>query len=219
MRFKVLRSLLLGLAFALTLSISARSDGNREDQASAHHGTAAVASSRAFLVFSRFTPGVTTTPWITVLTTKIDAEEGKDRALLMDLSMESGIFTSDTRFVPPGLRTLTFEGAVIQAQVLVDGVVATPGVIIWDETMRFLENITTVSGLLEKTDLEFGARSFNFFKIGLADTPKDDHIVQVQVRFFVDVTRFPAGLMLNNASAEISARSLTVQQARIDLDE
>jgi len=208
--------LTLVVLLSLALSLSGWAPAQADDD---HHGTAAVASSRAFLFFSTFSPGFRTTPWITVLTTKIDAEEGKARALLMDLSMESGIFTNDFRSTPPGFFTFSVKDAVIQAQVLVDGVVATPGVITWDDTFHLVEHATTAADFLVRSDTEFGARAFNFYKIGLADTPKDDHIVQVQVRFFVDAFTFPAGFTFSSAAAAVGTRTLTVQQAKIDLDE
>ena len=77
-------------------------------------------------------------PWITVLSTQIAPPGGKDlfvgfsaQTLLADTSAQGGSTT-------PFSLTFTEEINEIQARVLVDGVAAAPGAVVYDALIRIL---------------------------------------------------------------------------------
>ena len=120
---------------------------------------------------------------------------------------------------PNDLRVVT-DSARIQVAVKVDGKWATPGLVTFDSIMRF--NIDTNSASFVSVDLsaQTQAHSFNFYKVGLADTDGDDHKVEVFARINVDANALTnSGINTTDVSAFIGPRTLTVETAQVDDDE
>src|SRR5947209_11536472 len=77
----------------------------------------AITSATNRLIISQVGNGITTTPWITVLVTPYDTSSGGDKALIVQTSSITGIFSADIRL---SQFTLLLENAGIQARVLID---------------------------------------------------------------------------------------------------
>ena len=104
---------------------------------------AAAANSSILIMSTHMVPpdpnGVTFVgPWLTVLSTQIKPPGGKDlfigfsaQTTLADTSAQGGSGT-------PFSTTITEELNEIQARVLVDGVLATPGAVVYDALIRRL---------------------------------------------------------------------------------
>jgi len=178
--------------------------------------------------------GVTfTSPWITVLSTQIQPPGGKDLFIafstetsLVDVSDQGGSGT-------PASATFTEEVNEIQARVLVDGVAATPGAVVYDALIRSLSDrlanpiischevdpsgvvtCTFGSDLIDQLIETAGVRSFNFI---MRDVTPDNHSIVAQVR--LKATNFRSPNALPNASliaAIVGARTLTVEQVKLD---
>jgi hypothetical protein len=158
--------------------------------------------------------------WKKILSTTIDAEGSDDQALLISVSAVTGIFTSNTNIENPNDLRVVTDSAAIQVAVKVDGKWATPGLVTFDSLMRF--NIDTNSASFASEDLsaQTTAHSFNFYKVGLADTDGDDHKVEVFARISVDANALTnSGVNLTDMSAFIGPRTLTVETAQVDDDE
>src|SRR6266849_5768758 len=104
---------------------------------------AAAANATTLIISTHMVPpnpnGVTfVSPWITVLSTQIKPPGGKDlfigfsaQTTLADLSNQGGSGTASS-------TTFTEEVNYIQARVLVDGVAAAPGSVVYDALIRTL---------------------------------------------------------------------------------
>src|SRR5215471_2809390 len=104
---------------------------------------AAAANSSILIMSTHMVPpdpnGVTFVgPWITVLSTHLKPPGGKDlfiafsaQTTLADASTQGGSGTASS-------ATITQESNIIQARVLVDGVLATPGAVVYDALIRTL---------------------------------------------------------------------------------
>jgi len=57
----------------------------------------AITSATNRLIISQVGNGITTTPWITVLVTPYDTSSGGDKALIVQTSSITGIFSADIR--------------------------------------------------------------------------------------------------------------------------
>jgi hypothetical protein len=133
-------------------------------------------------------------PWMTVASTSIKPPGGKDlfitfsvQTALADISQQGGSGT-------PFTSTFTQESNIIQARILVDGVPASPGPVVYDCLIRIL-SATLANPITSCTEVDpsgvvrcsFGAdflaqmidttgvRTFNFIVRGV--TP-DTHVVQ-----------------------------------------
>ena len=191
---------------------------------------AAVASSINRVFASQIGNGGTTTPWTTVLQTVFDAAGAKDKALIVQTSTITGLFSGDLRL---SQETLLLENAGIQGRVLIDCVMpscdgasntvpaanlAAPGVITLDQAFHFLLQLDAGS-FSAALDATAGARTFNFYRLGIGKMPKNDHTIQFQVRFMVDAASVSNGFSLNGVLAGIGKRTMIVDTAHLDLDE
>jgi hypothetical protein len=188
---------------------------------------AAIAASTNRIIESQIGTGGKTTPWITALRTTFDSSKAADKALIVETSAITGIFSEDIRFRQ---ATLLLENAGIQGRVLIDCSwptcnpasdsvplknLAAPGVITLDQAFHFLLNTDSVS-LNAALDATAGARSFNFFKVGIGKSPQNDHTVQFQVRLMVSSSDVGG---LNGVLAGIGKRTMIVEAVKLDLDE
>ncbi len=203
---------------------------------------AAAANASTVIMSTHMVPpnpnGVTfTSPWITVLSTKITPPGGKDlfigfsaQMFLADVSGQGG---SGTAFS----TTFTEEVNFIRARVLVDGVAAAPGPVVYDALVRSLSatlanpitschevaetgpsagvvTCTFGSDFLGQLIEAAGVRSFNFIK---RDVSPDEHVILAQVQFVATNFRSPnAAPNASAIAAVVSARTLTVEQVALD---
>jgi len=173
-------------------------------------------------------------PWITVLSTQIKPPGGKDlfigfsaQTVLLDISGQGGSGT-------PFSFTFTEEVNFIQARVLVDGVAAAPGAVVYDALIRTLtaslanpivscREVSEVTGIVACTfGSDFlgqlletaGVRSFNFIA---RDVSPHEHAIVAQIRFVATNFRSPnAAPNSSFIAALVGARTLTVEQVKLD---
>jgi len=172
-------------------------------------------------------------PWITVVSTQIQPPGGQDlfigfstQTSLVDISNQGGSVT-------PASATFTEEVNEIQARVLVDGVAATPGAVVYDALIRSLSDrlanpitschevaetgvvtCTFGSDFLEQLIETAGVRSFNFI---MRDVTPDDHSIVAQVRLRATNFRSPnAPPNSSSIAAVVGPRTLTVEQVKLD---
>src|SRR5215831_11991883 len=203
---------------------------------------AAAANSSVLILSTHMVPpnpnGVTfVSPWLTVLSTQIKPPGGKDlfigfstQTTLADLSGQGSSGTASN-------TTFTAEFNEIQARVLVDGVAATPGAVVYDALIRSLSatlanpilschEVAEVGPLAGVVTCTFGSdflgqlietagvRSFNFI---MRDVSPDNHVIVAQVRFVARNFRSPAATPNTSAiAAVVGARTLTVEQVALD---
>jgi hypothetical protein len=189
----------------------------------------AAASSATAILFR--TPTTGNVPdagtWVTVLETNIKPPGGKD--LFIGVSAESEIVNVNVNAATGAITSSSALGEIL-VRVLVDGVPATPGVVV----LNALEHITTTRlstqlsnctevdvgpnagkvtctstpGLLDEVLLDAIATSFNFIKQDVS--PGDVHNIKVQAQFFAAST---AGSF---AEAILASRTVTVEQVALD---
>jgi hypothetical protein len=203
---------------------------------------AAAANSSVLILSTHMVPpnpnGVTfVSPWITVLSTQIKPPGGKDlfigfsaQTTLADLSGQGSSGTASN-------TTFTAEFNEIQARILVDGVPATPGAVVYDALIRSLSatlanpilschEVAEVGPLAGVVTCTFGSdflgqlietagvRSFNFIA---RDVSPDNHVIVAQVRFIANNFRSPnAAPNSSSIAAVVGARTLTVDQVALD---
>jgi hypothetical protein len=184
---------------------------------------AAVASKKNALIYNGYggdqlTQGVSV--WKKILSTVIDAKDGDSRALLINVSAVTGIFTANTNVeVAQDLRAV-LDSARIQVAVKVDGKWAKPGLVTFDSLLRM--NIDSNTPNFVNLDLteQTAAHSFSFYQVGIAPTQDNDHTVEVFARISIDAQTFSnSGINMTEATAFIGPRTLTVTTAKVDLDE
>jgi len=203
---------------------------------------AAAANASTLIISTHMVPpnpnGVTFVgPWITVLSTSITPPGGKDlfigfsaQTTLADVSGQGGSGTAAS-------STFTFEANEIQARVLVDGVAAAPGAVVYDALIRTLSatlanpitschEVAEVGPLAGVVTCTFGSdflgqlietagvRSFNFI---MRDVSPANHVILAQVRFVATNFRSPNAAPNSSAiAAVVGARTLTVDQVKLD---
>jgi hypothetical protein len=199
---------------------------------------AAAANASTLIISTHMVPpnlnGATfVSPWITVLSTQIQPPGGKDlfigfsaQTTLADLSGQGGSGT-------PFSFTFTEELNEIQARVLVDGVAAAPGTVVYDALIRTLTArlanpiiscrevaetgvvaCTFGSDFLGQLIETAGVRSFNFI---MRDVSPANHVIVAQVRFIATNFRSPNAAPNSSAiAAVVGARTLTVEQVKLD---
>jgi len=172
-------------------------------------------------------------PWITVLSTQIQPPGGKDlfigfsaQTILADISAQGGSTT-------PFSLTFTEEINEIQTRVLVDGVAAAPGAVVYDALIRTLSaqlanpitschevaetgvvTCTFGNDFLNQLIETAGVRSFNFV---MRDVSPANHVIVAQVRFIATNFRSPnAPPNASAIAAVVGARTLTVEQVKLD---
>src|SRR5260370_10380958 len=180
--------------------------------------------------------GVTfVTTCITVLSPQIQPPGGKDlfigfsaQTTLADVSGQGGSCT-------PCSTTVTEELNYIQARVLVDGVAAAPGSVVYDALIRALSvtlanpitschEVAEIGPLAGVVTCTFGSdflgqlietagvRSFNFI---VRDVSPANHVILAQVRFVATNFRSPNAAPNSSAiAAVVGARTLTVEQVK-----
>ncbi len=203
---------------------------------------AAASNASTLIISTHMVPpnpnGVTfVSPWITVLSTQIRPPGGKDlfigfsaQTTLADVSGQGGSGT-------PFNTTFTEEANAIQARVLVDGVAAVPGPVVYDSLIRTLSatlanpitschevaevgplagvvTCTFGSDFLSQLIETAGVRDFNFI---MRDVSPDNHVILAQVRFVATNFRSPNAAPNSSAiAAVVGARTLTVEQVKLD---
>ena len=203
---------------------------------------AAAANASTLIISTHMVPpnpnGATfVSPWITVLSTAINPPGGKDlfigfstQTTLADVSNQGG---SGTAFSV----TFTEEVNEIQARVLVDGVPAAPGAVVYDALIRVLSaklanpitschevadagpnagvvTCTFGNDFLNQLIETAGVRSFNFI---VRDVSPDNHVILAQVRFVATNFRSPNAAPNSSAiAAVVGPRTLTVDQVKLD---
>lgn len=162
-------------------------------------------------------------PYQPVLQNTIKTGSKKD--LLIGASLQTGLIT-DTTVKSKGGDLSTAEAVgTIRVKVLVDGVQALPGEVVYDMRLQRLEGtfsglnctINGDTGLLECDDPEIlrllqetkGAHHFNFVAPNLA---AGTHTVVVQVA--VDIDSSVTGGGLASAQAGVGVGSLTIEEVR-----
>jgi hypothetical protein len=165
--------------------------------------------------------------WVTVLETNIKPPGGKD--LFIGVSAVSEIVNVNSNAATGAITSSVALGEIV-IRVLVDGVPATPGVVVFDAlehsvTTRLstqLSNCTEVDigpnagkvtctstpGLLNQVLLDASAHSFNFIMQDVS--PGTVHNIKLQAQFFAAST---AG---SSAEAILASRTLTVEQVALD---
>jgi hypothetical protein len=165
--------------------------------------------------------------WVTVLETNIKPPGGKD--LFIDVTVESEIVNINLNAATGAITSSVALGEIV-IRVLVDGVPATPGVVVLNAiqhsvTTRLstqLSNCTEVDvgpnagkvtctstpGLLDQVLLDVSSNGFNFIKQDVS--PGTSHNIKVQAQFFAAST---AGSF---AEAILASRTVTVEQVALD---
>ena len=165
--------------------------------------------------------------WVTVLETNIKPPGGKD--LFIGVSAESEIINVNNNAATGAITFSSALGAIV-IRVLVDNVVATPGVVtlnalqhqVLTRLSTQLSNCTEVDigpnagkvtctstpGLLDQLSLEASSNGFNFIKQDVS--PGDVHNIKVQAQFFA------ASTVGSFAEAILASRTVTVEQVKLD---
>jgi hypothetical protein len=165
--------------------------------------------------------------WVTVLETSIQPPGGKD--LFIGVSAQTSIENLNAN-AATGLATISSALGKIVIRVLVDGVPATPGLVVFNEVQHNvqtllstqLSNCTEVDigpnagkvtcastpGLLQTVFLDASANSFNFIMRDVSHTTAHD--IQVQAQFFASSS---TGSL---AEAIMGPRTVTVEQVALD---
>ncbi len=165
--------------------------------------------------------------WVTILQTDIKPPGGKD--LFIGVSAVSEIVNVNANAATGAITSSAALGEIL-VRVLVDGKVATPGVVILNAiehvtTTRLstqLSNCTEVDvgpnagkvtctstpGLLDAIFLDASSNSFNFI---MQDVGPGNHTIKVQAQFFAAST---AGSF---AEALMGARTVTVEEVALDV--
>jgi len=164
--------------------------------------------------------------WVTVLETTIKPPGGKD--LFIGVSAQSEIINVNNN-AATGAITVSAAIGEILIRVLVDGKLATPGVIVLNaiehevitRLSTQLSNCTEVDvgpnagkvtctstpGLLETIFLDASANGFNFI---MQDVGTGVHDIKVQAQFFA------ASTLGSTAEALLGPRTVTVEQVALD---
>lgn len=201
--------------FALLEARSAGSNGVPSTKASAFFGDIAILNS-------------TNLGWTQIMSTTM--KSASQRTLFIQPSLECGLYTETTVRSRGGKRDTSTASATIQMQVLVDGVPAAPGVVVYCSRTQqlsaslggILQSCTDTNGdgtitatECEMTDEEISlmlntmdASSFNFG----ADVNSGVHTVSVQARISTS-TSFEAGSA--SAYATIGKGSVLVTDQRL----
>jgi hypothetical protein len=166
--------------------------------------------------------------WTTILSNTIKTANQKD--LFIDVSLETGLYTQ-TKVRSNGNKDTSSADATIKVQVLVDGVPAYPGDVVFDyrsQTLSatlggILENCTDSNGdgdidlndcTLAPEEIELildtmAAHSFNFI---MDDLGPGEHAVEVQAMIS---TSGSSGAGSASANATIGNGSVTVEEVRL----
>jgi hypothetical protein len=227
---KMMFKTLIGASLMLTLSCGLIFGQGAEK--------AAAANASVLIVSTHTVPpnpnGVTfVSPWMTVLSTHITPPGGKDlfigfsaQTTLADSSGQGSSLTASN-------STFTEESNEIQARVLVDGVPATPGAVVYDGLIKILSatlanpitschevdpsgvvTCTFGSDFLGQLIETAGVHTFNFI---MRDVSPDNHVIVAQVRFVAFNFRSPNAAPNTSAiTAVVGARTLTVEQVKLD---
>ena len=170
--------------------------------------------------------------WTTILSNTIKTANQKD--LFIDVSLETGLYTQ-TEVKSRGNKDTSSAEATIKVQVLVDGVPAYPGDVVFDRRAQtlsatlggILENCTDSNGdgdidlndcTLAPEEIELildtmAAHSFNFI---MDDLRPGEHTVEVQAMIS---TSSSSGAGSASANATIGNGSVTVEEVRLIKDE
>jgi hypothetical protein len=166
--------------------------------------------------------------WTTILSNTIKTANQKD--LFIDVSLETGLYTQ-TKVRSNGNKDTSSADATIKVQVLVDGVPAYPGDVVFDQRSQTLS--ATLGGILgsctdsngdgdidlnectltpEEIELildTMAAHSFNFI---MDDLRPGEHSVEVQAMIS---TSSSSGAGSASANATIGNGSVTVEEVRL----
>ncbi|MEW5852159.1 MAG: hypothetical protein AB2A00_25445 [Myxococcota bacterium] len=168
--------------------------------------------------------------WATILSSTLRMSQQKD--LVATVSLQTGLFTDTLVRSKTGTSDTSTAEAGIEVRVLVDGVEAAPGVVVFDrrtQTLmakfggvlnecRDLNDDGTITGNTECSwsdeELQLvldtmGARAFTF---ALNDVGVGDHVIEVQARIS---TYRSSQTGASNAGASIGKGSLTLEEVRL----
>ena len=166
--------------------------------------------------------------WTTILSNTIKTANQKD--LFIDVSLETGLYTQ-TKVRSNGNKDTSDATATIKVQVLVDGVPAYPGEVVFDRRAQtlsatlggILSNCTDSNGdgdidlndcTLAPEEIELildtmAAHSFNFI---MDDLSPGEHLVEVQAMIS---TSSSSGAGSASSNATIGNGSVTVEEVRL----
>ena len=166
--------------------------------------------------------------WTTILSNTIKTANQKD--LFIDVSLETGLYTQ-TKVKSAGNKDTSSADATIKVQVLVDGVPAYPGEVVFDQRVQtlsatlggILSNCTDSNGdgdidlndcTLAPEEIELildtmAAHSFNFI---MDDLGPGEHSVEVQATIS---TSSSSGAGSASSNATIGNGSVTVEEVRM----
>ena len=216
-----MHKIVVSLAIVCSCALTVHGQGTRAEKAAASSATA--------ILFRG--PNFGNVPdagaWVTVLDTTIKPPGGKD--LFIGVSAVSEIINVNNNAATGAITASVALGEIL-VRVLVDGNVATPGVVVLDAVEHItitrlstqLSNCTEVDvgpnagkvtctstpGLLDAIFLDASANSFNFIMQDVS--PGDVHNVKVQAQFFA------ASTLGSFAEAIMGARTVTVEQVALD---
>ena len=162
----------------------------------------------------------TGTGWVTVHAQDIKTANAKD--LFIDVSLQCGLYTRTKSELKVGGDSSTAH-AQLEVQVLVDGVAAEPGIVVFDKRVQTLntelyQSLMTYAGT-EITNIGYveliletlQAHAFNFV---IADLSSGVHTIEVQARVFTDTDGSSA-----SAKGAIGMGSTTIESVRMIKDE
>lgn len=203
-------------------------------------GTASAQSSKAVVqtrttqvlpASSLVNPGVAA--WTTLLQGSLHMAQDKD--LVIGVSMEAGLFTETTVKSKLGTADTSWAEALIEVQVLVDGVPAYPGTVVY--ARRYQQLMARFGGIIdsctdangdgrldigtectvtdEELQLVLDTMNANHFNFLLADLAAGDHVVEVQTRIGSSSSAMAGSA---SANAVIGKSSLTVEEVRLVKD-
>lgn len=176
------------------------------------------------------TAGTSEGAWVTLLTNSLRTSSQKD--LLVDVSLECGLYTNTVVRSKSGTRDTSTASASIQVRVLVDGHPAAPGQVVF---ARRAQELTAVfQGLLdgalrvdpvtgnviidetllepEEVGLVLDTLDANSFSFVLTDVGVGVHRVEVQARIDLGAAAQSGDAV---AKAAIGKGSLTVEEVRL----
>ena len=174
-----------------------------------------------------------TLEWTTILSNTIKTANQKD--LFIDVSLETGLYTQTEVKSRGGNKDTSSAEATIKVQVLVDGVPAYPGEVVFNRRSQTLS--ATLGGILsnctdsnldgdidlsdctlidEEIELILDTMTANSFNFIIDDLRSGEHLVEVQAMIS---SNSASGSGSASANATIGNGSVTVEEVRLIKDE
>jgi len=176
------------------------------------------------------TAGTSESAWVTLLSNNIKTSSQKD--LLIDVSLECGLFTKTVARSKAGTSDTSTASAMIQVRVLIDGREALPGQVVFARRRQELSavfqglidgalRVDPLTGLIvidetllepEEVSLLLDTQDANSFNFLLSDVGTGVHRVEVQARIDLGAVAQTGEAV---ARATIGKGSMTVEEVRM----